>query len=475
VDAERTDDVSAGMAQRLKSLGSKKRVSIVKEDWETLKRENEAISGVEPYLAPGSERVHSPCGLEMGKPIAVIVCKGYDDYLALTLPQTVAEIGEVLVVTAPEDIATQRVASENGAVVLQSNTIGGESFPKGKAIAEALATLPSDSWVLLLDADIMLPSGIGERLAELCLNPGALYYAKRIGPALDDWRSAVPLADLLSRGGSLTKVYEQIGERLYEQCRPWGYFQLFNVGAGALKEHQTLYPVQSKSAQWDDSEMSEVWYGTDRIVPLPDSCGTVVHLPHGETRVNWEGRRSPRLDDDAWWASDDSLRWRVSYRAGDHFTGLWQLLRSIEIPKGSVLVEIGTMLGDGAIAMSAACPDCTILSIDPGHSIQCVQEAAKRTSLWDNIRLIHKTSIEAAKNLALGGVRPFLVYVDGDHREPGVLADLETWTKLIVPGGYIAGHDYGAPDWPGVTAAVDRFLGGPDKVFPAGSWIKKLT
>ena len=62
-----------------------------------------------------------------------------------------------------------------------------------------------------------------------------------------------------------------------------------------------------------------------------------------------------------------------------------------------------------------------------------------------------------------------LVFVDGDHLEPGVHLDWEAWHPHVAPGGHVLFHDarLGRPDGnghPGPTAVVDRLFRGPDAV-----------
>lgn len=64
-----------------------------------------------------------------------------------------------------------------------------------------------------------------------------------------------------------------------------------------------------------------------------------------------------------------------------------------------------------------------------------------------------------------------MVYIDGDHSEEGVAADIAAWFPLVVPGGYICGHDYGEPAWPGVKRAVDRAFGAPARTYIDSSWL----
>ena len=55
-----------------------------------------------------------------------------------------------------------------------------------------------------------------------------------------------------------------------------------------------------------------------------------------------------------------------------------------------------------------------------------------------------------------GGVE--LLFVDSTHERDATLAELRAWEPCLAPGGVVALHDYGHPDFPGVAEAV-RALG----------------
>ena len=69
------------------------------------------------------------------------------------------------------------------------------------------------------------------------------------------------------------------------------------------------------------------------------------------------------------------------------------------------------------------------------------------------------TSVEAAKRFAtVAHMAPVdFVYIDADHSEASVTADLEAWAPLVRPGGILAGHDYCEAHRNGVIQAVDKF------------------
>eukprot|EP00747_Dinoflagellata_sp_TGD_P179467 gnl/TRDRNA2_/TRDRNA2_30317_c0_seq1.p1 gnl/TRDRNA2_/TRDRNA2_30317_c0~~gnl/TRDRNA2_/TRDRNA2_30317_c0_seq1.p1 ORF type:complete len:542 (-),score=83.02 gnl/TRDRNA2_/TRDRNA2_30317_c0_seq1:181-1806(-) len=76
-----------------------------------------------------------------------------------------------------------------------------------------------------------------------------------------------------------------------------------------------------------------------------------------------------------------------------------------------------------------------------------------------------RESSKIAWNISNGpvlGVEPGsldLLFVDGDHARSTTRADLEAWSRLVRPGGIVAGHDIFNPVTDGVTEAVLELLG----------------
>jgi predicted O-methyltransferase YrrM len=75
----------------------------------------------------------------------------------------------------------------------------------------------------------------------------------------------------------------------------------------------------------------------------------------------------------------------------------------------------------------------------------------------DRAVFIRETSAAAAPMFAPESLD--LVYIDGDHREAAVAADLRAWWPRVRPGGVLAGHDFlcHGTDTNGVQAAVLDF------------------
>lgn len=65
------------------------------------------------------------------------------------------------------------------------------------------------------------------------------------------------------------------------------------------------------------------------------------------------------------------------------------------------------------------------------------------------------------------------VFIDATHEYESVLADIAAWRSKVKIGGYLCGHDYDPPHWPGVVRAVDEMF--PDDFTVTGiSWIHKV-
>ena len=296
---EGIDDVSPRMYERLKGMGSKKPMNVVKN------LQGKANQAPEPYLEGGSQDCRVSNLRTVKKIDVVLVCVGYDDYLAETLPFIAHKVDSVQVVTSPEDTKTQELCEFYGMEPVISHRLHekGAAFAKGKAINDGINAIENPDWILVLDADIILPEAI-EALYQMTLNPGALYYTRRWGPrsinlvplALQAIRSGEPWDQIRSQWGSKEKAKFTGRKGNAEEQFPFGYFQLFNVRAKALRGRKAIYPDRSRTAEHDDLEMgAKVFEG--RTVCLPVPMFDVIHLPHGMFQENWSGRATPRLED----------------------------------------------------------------------------------------------------------------------------------------------------------------------------------
>lgn len=71
---------------------------------------------------------------------------------------------------------------------------------------------------------------------------------------------------------------------------------------------------------------------------------------------------------------------------------------------------------------------------------------------------VRMDSVAAADHLLAQYGRTFdMVFLDADHRYEAVRADIVAYSRLLIPGGLLCGHDY-SERWPGVVQAVDEFF-----------------
>ena len=243
----------------------------------------------------------------------IVCCVNYDDYLSYSLPENIKHFDSFVVVTDAKDKATQDLAKRWGAicVIRSSETPFDASGTKGQAINEGLALLPKKGWLLHLDADIILPDTFRKDLEEVSLDHNDLYWVTRKQPSTElqlknyfaDKRT-INAWDGCNPPGSPNRW-----------SGPFGYFQLFNPEAVVLQNFDTVYPESSATQEWLElaekgldfdwrENIKVVTTATDGIfnqrwpenqkVKLDDSF-TVLHLPHGPSRVNWSGRKSARF------------------------------------------------------------------------------------------------------------------------------------------------------------------------------------
>ena len=271
----------------------------------------------ECYLPDGdnSARLTNIGVLRPQKIAGVITCVNYADYLADTLPLNRRHFDELIVVTDPFDAETVAVCERYGVICVQSDRahVDGAVLSKGEMINAGISALTNPQWVLNLDADVILPFNFRRLFDTSILNPGVLYWTRRVEPndsELPRVRKAIrtDMADFLKQEKSrFGQTYNDVS----------GYFQLWNVSATAIRDREsTWYPEGYKTAERVDRVFAERW-PDDKQVSLPGEF-QIVHLPHNKRLrgVNWNGRKTPPLPPMDWpLPVDDQYRgWRVVFR-----------------------------------------------------------------------------------------------------------------------------------------------------------------
>lgn len=155
-------------------------------------------------------------------------------------------------------------------------------------------------------------------------------------------------------------------------------------------------------------------------------------------------------------------------------------------PPRAVLVEVGVFCGRSLIDLAkmarAADKGLRVVGVDsfrgsPEHhelfGAQIPREflvrdcmlALERHGVRDDVSVIVSDSARAAALFPSWGV--WAVFLDADHSEESVAADIAAWRPKIKARGWLGGHDYHT--FPGVKAAVDKALPGA-VTSPERSW-----
>lgn len=125
------------------------------------------------------------------------------------------------------------------------------------------------------------------------------------------------------------------------------------------------------------------------------------------------------------------------------------------------ILEIGSFKGKSSILFMDRGADVTLVDpfllgsdarMSPIPNPQVKSEL--RANLGEFVYCLLPVTSECASKI-LNFARFDLIYFDGDHTEKGIGRDVEMFLPKLNPGGFAAFHDYGDPDYPAVSKAVD--------------------
>ena len=149
--------------------------------------------------------------------------------------------------------------------------------------------------------------------------------------------------------------------------------------------------------------------------------------------------------------------------------------------EAKVIIEVGCYNGRSTMAL-ADNTDGVIYAVDPWEEFypdndgneHCIK-ANVYPQFCENLReYIQSGKVKPVKEyFTYFGQKADFIFLDGDHRRDTVLHDIEQAEKMILPGGIIAGHDYGHEHWPGVKEAVDSHYAGKNVEFIKSIWSVK--
>lgn len=132
-------------------------------------------------------------------------------------------------------------------------------------------------------------------------------------------------------------------------------------------------------------------------------------------------------------------------------THLPALCRDLHFTHGA---EIGVWKGAYSATFCVAAPAMHLLCVDPwarydgwddgknssDAAVEAAYQLARQNLSGHNATIVRTRSEDAAKDVPDGSLD--FVYIDGNHQEAPVLADLTCWVPKVRSGGIVAGHDY---------------------------------
>jgi predicted O-methyltransferase YrrM len=175
---------------------------------------------------------------------------------------------------------------------------------------------------------------------------------------------------------------------------------------------------------------------------------------------------------------------------GSMRNGLVALAESL-LPENAVVAEVGSFAGESAEIFLRTGRVWFMVCVDPfddEHASDIVKHVDHRGVTMSEVKAAFEdrilgtglasrvwnppgwTSEQAAAAMSEQGRKFDLVYIDGRHEYKNVKRDLELWSPLVKPGGWLAGHDWMMDD---VKRAVREVCGEPTNFYEDFSWAIK--
>jgi hypothetical protein len=150
----------------------------------------------------------------------------YSKYLEITLKENKDLFDNILIVTTPEDLETQKICKENGVDFFCTNEFfaNGSKFDNNKAFSAALHKLKYKDWIVGTSPDIIFPKDFREKFKLENLDIETMYGTSRVFlPHYQDWID-------LKNGKKTINDFESIPG--------WGcgFCQIFSLNSPKLKD-----------------------------------------------------------------------------------------------------------------------------------------------------------------------------------------------------------------------------------------------
>jgi hypothetical protein len=225
----------------------------------------------------------------------IITCVSHADFLAHTLPLNKPHFDRIIVITAPEDKATQKICDYWGVRYHATDAFQARwgHFCKGTAINEGLALLDKDAWICHMDADVILPPNTRIVLERADLDTTMIYGIDRVMcPNYTEWQRFIGAPQPHTEGNGFfintTHSPFPLGTRVaFEHHGGWipvGFFQLFHADSNML-----TYPEGHTDAGREDAVFPTQWPRRKRGF-IPEITAYHLESEPAAMATNWQKR-----------------------------------------------------------------------------------------------------------------------------------------------------------------------------------------
>lgn len=269
----------------------------------------------------------------------VIICVGYGDFLAHTLPHNKQHFDRLVVVTDTKDEETKALCEYYNVTCIRTDAFyeHGDAFNKGKGINAGLAALSRANWVIHLDADIYLPEQTRNILERIELDRQTIYGIDRMMcPTYQAWQQFKDKPKPLHEGWiyvhpTAFPMGVRIAEYTKEGYEPIGFFQMWNPEGSGIHAYPELHGAADRTDVMHAKKFSR---GKRQL--LPEIIG--IHLDSENLNLkemgkNWTGRKTLpfRQDLSAGLRKDkDERLWRRISKGGYRLSRLTRIFRHIK-------------------------------------------------------------------------------------------------------------------------------------------------
>lgn len=169
---------------------------------------------------------------------AIIAAINYDDFLEITLCENKEAFDNIIIITDSKDAKTQELCKKYGVscVITDVFYINNNKFNRGMAYNLVFKYLKERlDWVLLMDADIVVPKNFKQLFSNLNPDKESFYGAQRYDVQThEEWLAIKADPNKIKKH----LLYRGIG---------YGYFQLFNFNSSTIqnlaeKNDLLIYP-----------------------------------------------------------------------------------------------------------------------------------------------------------------------------------------------------------------------------------------